>query len=433
MPESKPTVRFEILCQAYLEDALAPEEAVELKSLLEKNPDWAKHLLADVKMACLVSEVVREEHEADASASVPDVIAQIAGATGQRSRVRPTSRRSQKRSSFVPIFALAACFVAFIGGVIWMSQVAEPVGGAMVVARIEANSGVRIVRDGQDVSISGETDLLAGDIVVAGSGRAVIRYRNEETTVSLYPESHLHVDDVDGAKTLKLDFGRMHAVVAKQPTGKPMICRTPHAVATVLGTAFELRSSSFDARLDVSEGRVRYENKSGASVVVETGYYAIAVDGKQLVSKPLKEAPSQPTVAKPDGLPKVIAFYLVHGNSPKDVSGLTPISDGAVIDLSKLPSPDINIVATSEPRVLSYMKWTLHDGSGNAVRGVTQAREKFEPYSMAGDDFPWPDKKKMYHTWRPKPGRYTATATAFGQNDKPGPTRTLTFTIVDSK
>ncbi len=437
MVEDKPNARFEALCQAYLEDAILPEEAVELKQLLEANPSWVQQLLSDVKMACLVKETVRQTHEAEESSQ--DVIAEIAGASVRpllpKKRRRPKAvrtRRPQRSMVFPAAVLMAACFVALVGvAMLVLSGIKPQV--AETIARLEGGQGVWIERDGQLIGVVANEDLQSGDVVRTETGRAVIRYKNEVTVLSVFPHTRLSIADTEGGKKIDLASGKLMAEVAKQPEGHPMTLTSRHGAATVLGTRFVLDTNTQRMRLDVSEGRVRLHNGTRA-VEVGAGYFAVASPTVALVATPLNPAVvavQEPAAAQPAGRPQIVSFYLVDAISGQKIPSFDPLEEGAVIDLSKLPSKEINIVAVTEPRTVHYVRWTLSCDRHN-VSKIPQAKEQFQPYSMAGDDFPYPEKKNGFKRWAPKPGQYKATATAYDGRNRSGSTRSLSFTIVDA-
>ena len=238
--------------------------------------------------------------------------------------------------------------------------------------------------------------------------------------------------ETDGAKAIDLAGGKLMAEVAKQPENRPMKLHSQHGTATVLGTRFVLDADANRTRLDVTEGRVRLRNVKGESVEVAAGQFAVASSTVALAATPLNPtaAAVKPPASANSQAPQIVSFYLVDAPSGRRVAGFNPLEDGAVIDLSKLPSRQINIVAVTEPRTVNYVRWTLNSDRHN-VSQVPQAKEQYEPYSMAGDDFPFPKKKNGFKSWTPKTGPYTATATAYDDRQRSGPTRSLSFTIVD--
>jgi ferric-dicitrate binding protein FerR (iron transport regulator) len=84
-------------------------------------------------------------------------------------------------------------------------------------------------------------------------------------------------------KFVALEQGTLKADVSKQPPGKSMILRTPQAEVGVLGTRFTLAAEKESTRLQVEEGAVDFTRREDKkSIVVRSGYYAVAAPGKPL-------------------------------------------------------------------------------------------------------------------------------------------------------
>jgi ferric-dicitrate binding protein FerR (iron transport regulator) len=96
-------------------------------------------------------------------------------------------------------------------------------------------------------------------------------------------------DEKDRARKLvSLDKGLLNADVSKQPSGKSMILRTPQAEVAVLGTRFLLSTAQEATRLQVEEGAVHFtRTEDKQSIVVRSGFFAVAAPGKPLETAPL--------------------------------------------------------------------------------------------------------------------------------------------------
>lgn len=141
---------------------------------------------------------------------------------------------------------------------------------------------------------SGRSPARRGDWLGQGqglevAGQVVIRYP-DGTLVEAGANSALAPVEGEG-KRLRLVRGGLHARVARQPEGTPMIFLTPQAEARVLGTTLRLVVEGEATRLEVFEGRVRLKRLAdGRSVDVPAGHYAVAAAGAAPVARPL-EAP----------------------------------------------------------------------------------------------------------------------------------------------
>jgi hypothetical protein len=112
---------------------------------------------------------------------------------------------------------------------------------------------------------NGET-LSAGTIETVGeTATALLRFA-DGTLISLTGESDLSFSE-DGQKQLVLRKGSLSAQVKPQPTGRPMLVRTPTAEATVLGTTFVLSTRPDDTLLKVDEGVVKLTRLADGSAV----------------------------------------------------------------------------------------------------------------------------------------------------------------------
>jgi hypothetical protein len=103
-------------------------------------------------------------------------------------------------------------------------------------------------------------------------------------------------------KRLRVIRGKVKAIVARQPRGQPMVFESPQASIKVLGTTLRIsvdELSKVGTRLEVIEGKVELRNLGGKSVTVESGHFAMAAVGVELISKPI------PLEKKP-GLPSAI-------------------------------------------------------------------------------------------------------------------------------
>jgi hypothetical protein len=160
------------------------------------------------------------------------------------------------------------------------------------VARVEEIEGevFRVTKEGRSALGAG-ADLFAADGLETGGGasRLMLCFA-DRTRVELGPETALSELRVDPGKRLDVARGRVRALVAKQPKDRPMQIATPHSQARVLGTTLRIIVNPDPAkgtRLDVDEGKVELKDLAGRTVQVESGHYAVAAAGMDLVAKPL--------------------------------------------------------------------------------------------------------------------------------------------------
>jgi hypothetical protein len=160
-----------------------------------------------------------------------------------------------------------------------------------VVARVEEVEGeaFRANKDGKSPLGAG-ADVFAAEGLETGGGasRIVLRFA-DKTRVDVGPDSVLAELKADSGKSLALSRGSLRAVVAKQPVEQPMVVTTPHGQVKVLGTTLRILIDPDPAkgtRLDVEEGKVEFKRlMDGKTVLVESGHFAVAAAGAELVAK----------------------------------------------------------------------------------------------------------------------------------------------------
>jgi len=108
--------------------------------------------------------------------------------------------------------------------------------------------------------------------------------------------------------------------------------------------------------------------------------------------------------------PKLIAFALIDADKDRPIATFDPLTDGAKIDLAKLPTRKLSIIARASGDVES-VAFTLDGRPGK--------NEATAPYAMTGDT------KGDFNAWTPKPGTHKLTAVARGA----GKTHSLTITF----
>jgi hypothetical protein len=212
-----------------------------------------------------------------------------------------------------------------------------------------------------------------------------------------------------GDRLVRLDAGTLTADVARQPAGRRRLILTPNARAEVLGTRLTLSVEADASTLTVEKGRVRLVRLAdGAAVVVGAGQVATAAHGAPL---------------RAETIPAVTGFTLVNADTDRDIG---PLQDGAVIDLARMPTKNLNIRAETRPRKVGCVRFVLDDGAVDRIEtGSTGPL-----YSLAGD------QHGDYRGWKPAPGRHVLTATPYVSPDTRGPAgqaATLTFTVVGKR
>lgn len=221
---------LEALVHRYADGALAPGDAETLNRLLETDPDAARCFCEQSILHALLRQKCRGLFEA----------------APRRPRwIRPAL------AAGILLAAAGIAFVLFRPGP--AASAADPAGDAALIR----DGGILPLRPGQP--------LLPGDRLRTGAdGRVTLRFRGESTALHVPADSTVALDgDPARGKRIAVESGRLRGSVAPQPAGRPLIVRTPHAEATVLGTAFSISVSEDRTRLAVREGEVRFASREG--------------------------------------------------------------------------------------------------------------------------------------------------------------------------
>ena len=124
----------------------------------------------------------------------------------------------------------------------------------------------------------------------------------------------------------------------------------------------------------------------------------------------------------------VVSFTLINANNNSPISGYNPIANNAQIDISKLPTTNLNIRANTNPSKVGSVVFSLDGSSGGSDFSRT---ESAAPYALFGDD------NGNYRTWKPsapKAGyKYTLVGTAYSGSKGTGTkleAKTISFSFV---
>ncbi len=120
--------------------------------------------------------------------------------------------------------------------------------------------------------------------------------------------------------------------------------------------------------------------------------------------------------------PSVASLSLMNADTNQPISGYDPLSNGATLDLTTLPTSHLNIRANTSPATVGSVRFAL-DGNSN------YRTETMPPYAMAGDT------SGNYDAWTPTVGSHTLTVTPYsggGGTGTAGTALTVTFTVTKS-
>ena len=221
-----------------------------------------------------------------------------------------------KRSTWaIPLGACATLAAGVLLFFVFRSNPPQPVAKLK-----EPGNGVLVVRDGKNVVVSNDLEILANDqIQCPQSNAATIEYADatrvdlkSDTTVVVAPAGRS-----SSGKCIRIEHGKLSAVVSKQPPGNPLAFVSAQAEATVLGTQLEMEVDSRATKLSVIEGNVSFASLAQSkSLAVATGEYAIAGEGVAFAGSHI------PPPRVRDGMQTLYTFAEGGGETIKDVSGM---------------------------------------------------------------------------------------------------------------
>ncbi len=119
----------------------------------------------------------------------------------------------------------------------------------------------------------------------------------------------------------------------------------------------------------------------------------------------------------------VNSLTLLNADTDVPIAGFDPIPNGATIDLSALPTVNLNIRANTTPSTTGSVRFGLDATANYRTDAVV-------PYSLGGDT------SGNYAAWTPSLGSHTVTATAFtGSNGSgtAGPTLTVSLLVTSRR
>ncbi|HLX64893.1 MAG TPA: FecR family protein [Planctomycetota bacterium] len=262
---------LDALVGGYLEGALSAAERDTLLAELRNSPAAAERFKEQVELNAMLRASAREK-EAFAKAVRKQIetgseaqARKFSGTTIKTIRESGAAQctadegRKNRRGRFL-ILALSAAAMIVIAVLAWNWQ-----NGDTSKLRIKSWVGsVSILRGGRAITAERGTTLLDGDTMkLEGIASATLVYPDKtELELSAWAElKFLGGAGDSNAKSLQLNAGTLSAQVTPQPANSPMTLQTPHALATVEGTQFELNVKEQSTRIEVSEGRVRFEDR----------------------------------------------------------------------------------------------------------------------------------------------------------------------------
>ena len=279
---------LDTLIHRYLDDrsALDAAELDELIALLKAEPARAVALREQLILDDLIAQKLSLDRRnfpaqvgqriADYERGQEEMDNQVADlrALAETEIERPTPWAGS--SPWVKYVALAAALsiaaVLFLTS--WLPRAPQ------AVAKVTAVQGeVQLAGGGTQSAAAAGTAILTGQQITTPAGGTIDLEYADKTFVRISGGSTvaLDVDQATGAKQVRIDRGEIFASITPQGPSRPMTFRTPHAVATVLGTELRLTVNETTTLLDVTKGAVQFDRLTdGRSITVEAEQAGIA-------------------------------------------------------------------------------------------------------------------------------------------------------------
>lgn len=238
----------DLLIQRYLDGSLSREDLAVLNQRLRDEADLRQHLRDIAEQVVAFGDMARQHRETNTLVCSPK---------------RPD------RSAWLTSLALAAS-IAVLAASAWMWIASRP---APVLTLLECSGSVSW---SHGAPIQPGEKLFAGTLETVGDDSSALFQFEDGSLITLQGEAELSFAD-ESQKVLTLSRGTLSAEVKPQPAGRPMLIRTPSAVAEVVGTAFDLSARSDDTLLNVSSGLVKLKRLAdGREIDVGANRSAVA-------------------------------------------------------------------------------------------------------------------------------------------------------------
>lgn len=158
-----------------------------------------------------------------------------------------------------PLLVVSASVLASAAAILvlmWLLRAAPGPEHAAELARLtDVHEAVRVHRAGQAASPAPGEALRAGDRVAVPSGASATVVFGDGSTATVTDGEVTLTGPGEGLR-LRLSRGTARCAIAAQTGGRRFAIATPHAIARVLGTRFDLGVDGLATRLAVSEGAV---------------------------------------------------------------------------------------------------------------------------------------------------------------------------------
>ncbi len=293
---------FELI-DGVLEERLSESDRAELSALLRESAAARGIYWEMVQQEVLLQDLVRESAGRDlAQMSLGELSSDKVLLVAERSRQGASGGLSGIIASLVVMAAVLLAAGAYFD---WFGSSKPPVANAVpadtagkiasadAVAEIRSLSGdVRIVGAKRAVvkATSGQ-QFSVGEAVQVGEASAAEVVLTDGSRLLLSADSLLRFELTDQSqRRLHLERGGAEVEAAQQSPDRPLVFTTGQARLTVLGTRFRLYAGGDDSRVELEEGKVRFERQAdGQAVDVAAGQFAVVSgDDAPLVAESLR-------------------------------------------------------------------------------------------------------------------------------------------------
>jgi hypothetical protein len=277
------------LTHRYLEDqlGLSPEDMDQLIDGLRADPARASRLRDQMVVDCLIAQKLsldRQNFPAQVSQRIADFQESEQAIDSQVLELRELAAAEMLAPMQRPRSS------GWLGGVIALSLVVAAIGLFYVprflpqtpipVAKVTSVEGrVSAPENSGGAPVAAASTLFAGQrIEVPAGGQLSLEYADRTSlTIAGGSQVLLEIDEFSGAKRVRVEAGDVWASVIPQPAGAPMVFRSPHATATVLGTELRFTVAPDETRLQVTTGKVQLDRLAGGQgMIVAAGSQGIA-------------------------------------------------------------------------------------------------------------------------------------------------------------
>ncbi|MDX1946162.1 MAG: FecR domain-containing protein [Pirellulaceae bacterium] len=269
---------LESLIERFVDDReqLAPEELDALVEGLRADPARAAELREQLVIDDLVAQKLAvdrrnflaqvEQRIADFQRTQAEIDDQVSDlrALAEAEIQHPPRPVADARWAW---YSLAISAVLLIGAFLIVPRV---LSSRRAVAKVIGIEGEVRVGWGEGVSqpVMGGAVLNHSYINVHEGSSLAVQYA-DGTQVRLNGGTQANLEEAEdsGGKLVRVSKGEVAATVAPQP-GAGMRFLTPHAVATVLGTALRITVDDHSTTLDVTQGTVQFDHRDGGKPVL---------------------------------------------------------------------------------------------------------------------------------------------------------------------